>query len=314
MSEVIANNIKYLRRMNGLTQEQFARKIGIKRSLLGAYEEGRANPNLENLTNIAKIFGTTVDNLIKNDIRNLREKQGIPIPQPAPQLMEPNDPNPPKPVASIIDKYYQPQAENPILTSPTFTPTHKTEPVNTNTPYTPPSNDLFQKPQSSLFQKSLNEEVFWIAQKDVAGYLTGYAYKDYLEKLPQLSLPTLPSGKYRAFEVGSDFPVAGATVIGEFTPNWYDIRDGQHYIIVLHKQGILYRRIYNHVKIKGTILLLSDSATIPTIEVPVKDVLELWEARQYIGLSMPEPKTSLPLERLMALVAELQREIESLQK
>ena len=49
---IVSNNIKYLRRLNGLTQEQFARRIGIKRSLLGAYEEARANPNLENLNNI----------------------------------------------------------------------------------------------------------------------------------------------------------------------------------------------------------------------------------------------------------------------
>jgi transcriptional regulator with XRE-family HTH domain len=46
---IVSNNIKYLRRLNGLTQEQFARKIAIKRSLLGAYEEARANPNLTNL-------------------------------------------------------------------------------------------------------------------------------------------------------------------------------------------------------------------------------------------------------------------------
>jgi transcriptional regulator with XRE-family HTH domain len=79
---LVANNIKYLRRMNGLTQEQFARRIGIKRSLLGAYEEGRANPNLDNLMNIAKIFGTTVDNLLKNDIRRLREVRGCHFPNP----------------------------------------------------------------------------------------------------------------------------------------------------------------------------------------------------------------------------------------
>ncbi len=109
---LVANNIKYLRRMNGLTQEQFARRIGIKRSLLGAYEEGRANPNLDNLMNIAKIFGTTVDNLLKNDIRRLRESQGVPIPQPAPQLQLKPEPEAPKPLASIIDKYYrQPVAQ-----------------------------------------------------------------------------------------------------------------------------------------------------------------------------------------------------------
>jgi transcriptional regulator with XRE-family HTH domain len=310
MSEVIANNIKYLRRMNGLTQEQFARKIGIKRSLLGAYEEGRANPNLENLTNIAKIFGTTVDNLIKNDIRTLREKQGIPIPQPATQLMEPNDPAPPKPLASLIDKYYQKPTENPPLPQTPFTSVTKAESSLFASP-----GDLFQKPASqSALNKNDDDSIAWVSQAALPEYMTGYAYKDYLEKLPEIVLPTLRPGKYRAFETGNDFPSPGATVVGEFVPNWYDIRDGHHYLVVLHKQGALYRRVYNHVKIKGTVLLLSDSPTIPTVEVPVKDVLEFWEARQYIGQQMPEPQASLPLEKLMALVIEMQKEIENLRK
>ncbi|MDI9863264.1 helix-turn-helix transcriptional regulator [Flectobacillus sp. DC10W] len=74
---IVSNNIKYLRRLNGLTQEQFARRIGIKRSLLGAYEEARANPNLENLKMIAQVFGTSVDALIKTDIRKIRDTPGI---------------------------------------------------------------------------------------------------------------------------------------------------------------------------------------------------------------------------------------------
>jgi transcriptional regulator with XRE-family HTH domain len=93
--------------MNGLTQEQFARRIGIKRSLLGAYEEARANPNLDNLMNIAKIFGTTVDNLLKNDLRRLKESKGVPLPQPSQQLAIKEEPEPPKQLATIIDKYYR---------------------------------------------------------------------------------------------------------------------------------------------------------------------------------------------------------------
>ncbi len=305
MAEVIANNIKYLRRLNGLTQEQFARKIGIKRSLLGAYEEGRAKPNLENLSNIAKIFGTTVDNLIKNDIRMLREKQGIPLPLPDVQLTEPTDPTPPKPLGSIIDKYYQKPTENPPSPQPIVSKVTKIE-------TTLPAQSLFQKTVSSPSATKANENsIVWISQASIPDYLMSYAYKDYLEKLPEIALPTLRPGKYRAFETGNDFPMPGSTVIGEFTPNWYDIRDGHHYLIVLHKQGIVYRRVYNHVKIKGTVLLVSDLPAVPTIEVPVKDVLEFWEARQYIGNQMPEPKASLPMEKLMTLVTEMQREIES---
>eukprot|EP01031_Cornospumella_fuschlensis_P012665 gene12665-15476_t len=85
---IVSNNIKYLRRLNGLTQEQFSRRIGIKRSLLGAYEEARANPNLENLKTIAQVFGTSVDSLIKTDIRKIRETPGISLGQSTTGIME----------------------------------------------------------------------------------------------------------------------------------------------------------------------------------------------------------------------------------
>jgi transcriptional regulator with XRE-family HTH domain len=63
----IAENIKFLRKQLRYTQEQFAEQVGIKRSLVGAYEESRAEPRLQTLSKIAEVFGVTVDNLIKHD-------------------------------------------------------------------------------------------------------------------------------------------------------------------------------------------------------------------------------------------------------
>jgi transcriptional regulator with XRE-family HTH domain len=40
-------NLKYLRKLRGWTQEEFANKLKIKRSLVGAYEEERAEPRLK---------------------------------------------------------------------------------------------------------------------------------------------------------------------------------------------------------------------------------------------------------------------------
>ena len=45
-------NIRFLRKKKGWTQDKFSKKIGIKRSLVGAYEEGRADPRLNNLLKI----------------------------------------------------------------------------------------------------------------------------------------------------------------------------------------------------------------------------------------------------------------------
>lgn len=64
----VAGNIKYLRKLNQWTQGEFADKISIKRSLVGAYEEGRADPRLNNLQNMSKVFGVSVDLLISRDL------------------------------------------------------------------------------------------------------------------------------------------------------------------------------------------------------------------------------------------------------
>ena len=72
---VISENIKFFRKQLGLTQEQLAQKIGIKRSLLGAYEEGRAEPGLETLTVLARLFGSTVDLLISESLSDPEKRK-----------------------------------------------------------------------------------------------------------------------------------------------------------------------------------------------------------------------------------------------
>lgn len=65
----IANqNLKYLRKLRGWTQEEFANKIGIKRSLVGAYEEERAEPNYEVLETVSDLFKVTIDDLLRKDL------------------------------------------------------------------------------------------------------------------------------------------------------------------------------------------------------------------------------------------------------
>lgn len=61
-------NFRYLRRLREWTQEEFANKIEIKRSLIGAYEEERAEPKLEAMERVCKIFNITLDDLILKDL------------------------------------------------------------------------------------------------------------------------------------------------------------------------------------------------------------------------------------------------------
>lgn len=66
-------NLKYLRKLRGWTQEEFATKLGIKRSLIGAYEEERADPRLDVLEVISEIFKVTLDELL---LQNMGEVKG----------------------------------------------------------------------------------------------------------------------------------------------------------------------------------------------------------------------------------------------
>jgi len=69
----INENIRYLRKKKGWTQDKFSKIIGIKRSLIGAYEEGRAYPRLNNLLKITDVFGISLDNILTKDVKKIPE-------------------------------------------------------------------------------------------------------------------------------------------------------------------------------------------------------------------------------------------------
>lgn len=65
-------NLKYLRKLRGWTQEEFAQKLRIKRSLLGAYEEERADPRMEVLEVVADMFKLSLDELLRKELAEVK--------------------------------------------------------------------------------------------------------------------------------------------------------------------------------------------------------------------------------------------------
>ena len=65
-------NLKYLRKLRGLTQEEFALKLQIKRSLLGAYEEERAEPRIDVLESVSDWFKISLDDLLRRDLSDVK--------------------------------------------------------------------------------------------------------------------------------------------------------------------------------------------------------------------------------------------------
>ncbi len=65
---IAGQNLKYLRKLRGWTQEEFATRLGIKRSLIGAYEEERADPRIDVLEIVGDIFKVSLDELLLHDL------------------------------------------------------------------------------------------------------------------------------------------------------------------------------------------------------------------------------------------------------
>ena len=65
MQSKLAENLKVLRKERGWTQQALADRLGLTRPTLGAYEEGRSEPKLSVLIDMAACFDITVDALVR---------------------------------------------------------------------------------------------------------------------------------------------------------------------------------------------------------------------------------------------------------
>lgn len=270
----VSKNIKILRKSARLTQEQLAEKIGIKRSLLGAYEEGRADPRLNNLLAIARIFKVSVDQLISSDVSNPEEMRG----------------------------FSNARADGATAL----------------------------KILSITVDNSNNENIELVPYKASAGYLNGYADPEYIGELPRFQLPFLPSsGTYRAFEITGDsmLPLtSGTIVIGQYVERLDEIKNGETYILLSQKEGVVYKRLI-YQKENNSLFLISDNKNYPPYSIDAAEVLEIWEAKTYISRSFPKGSSMAPeagtgilhdgheitLESLAGIVLNLQKEVINLQ-
>lgn len=73
---MLANNIRTFRKRLGLTQGELAERLGVNRSAIGAYEDGRAEPRLSVLRLMAQIFGCSLDALAGDGALGEADLQG----------------------------------------------------------------------------------------------------------------------------------------------------------------------------------------------------------------------------------------------
>ena len=251
----LQENIRYLRKKKRWTQGQLGDKLGIKRPLVGAYEEGRAVPKLLIIQQLSLLFQLSIDRLLTID---LSKEEIIPV-----------------------------KSDLKILTT--------------------------------VVDATNEERICIVPVKASAGYLNGLADPEYVAELPHFALPVseMSQGKtYRVFQIKGEsmLPVPpGSYIFCDYVENLDGVRDGKPYVIITANDGIVYKRLYNHVDKDQTLLLISDNEAYEPYSVPVDEVLEVWQAIGFLTFELPEPE-KMDIDKLSVMVMKMQEELKQIKQ
>ncbi|MDD3123537.1 MAG: helix-turn-helix transcriptional regulator [Candidatus Izemoplasmatales bacterium] len=64
-SKKLGKNVRKIRTQNNITQEEIANILGVDRSFVSNIENGKNNPTLSTITNLAKALKVSVEELFK---------------------------------------------------------------------------------------------------------------------------------------------------------------------------------------------------------------------------------------------------------
>ena len=67
----LSKNIKYIRVLKGVSQEQLAEDLKVSRSRISSYEDKRASPPIDFLINLSAYINISMDILIKKKLDTL---------------------------------------------------------------------------------------------------------------------------------------------------------------------------------------------------------------------------------------------------
>ncbi len=143
------------------------------------------------------------------------------------------------------------------------------------------------------------ENVELVSVKAKAGYTTGYYDPEFISGLPAFQLPFLSGGKkYRTFQVSGDsmLPIQDKSwVTGEFVQDFNNIRDNEFYIVLTLNEGIVFKKVINELKEKGSLRMISTNPEYMPYDLPANEIREVWKFIHYISGEIPRNTDSVQL-------------------
>jgi transcriptional regulator with XRE-family HTH domain len=158
------------------------------------------------------------------------------------------------------------------------------------------------------------ENIEVVPLKAKAGYRNGFADPEFIRKLPTFQLPILFNDrKYRMFQISGDsmLPIPDKSfVIAEYLENWYDIKDGEAYVILTQEEGVVFKIAYNQLRKKRSLMLKSLNPEYEPYEVPANDVREVWKFCNFMSSELPEHR--MDKDDLLTKLAALEKDVKGI--
>ncbi|MFI5218604.1 MAG: XRE family transcriptional regulator [Bacteroidia bacterium] len=158
------------------------------------------------------------------------------------------------------------------------------------------------------------ENIEVVPLKAKAGYKNGYGDPDFIKKLPTFQLPILFNDrKYRMFQISGDsmLPIPDKSwVIAEFIENWYNIKDGDAYVLLTLDDGIVFKIAFNQIKKKKNLLLKSLNTFYEAYEININEVKEVWKFCNYLSSEIPDMR--FMKDDLLSKVIKLERDMKKI--
>lgn len=219
----IGENIKKIRLAKRISQADFAAIFKLARPSIGAYEEGRSEPKIDTIIQIANYFRLSIDILLTREL-------------------------------TVNDIY------SFGLVREKLNKAHKLE-----------------KKEPQLLSKPIGI----VKIDNYLNYIVQNKSSDFLEALPQISLPVLSGHRLRAFEMkGSEMEYHqqgihhGDLLIGEWVETLETGSQQPELLTLVTKSGIINRRVTAN---KEKILLSADDPNYKEEVLEANDILEVWK-------------------------------------
>lgn len=274
MSELFGKNIKYLRTNRGYNQSQMLDFTGISGPTWSDYERGKTEPDFTGLRRISEFFNVPADWLISQDLNVLVAKGNLIIKDGGPEIINFSNLKG-NPTGNLLAQF-QPKKSYPEFNE---TVSMVQEPM---------------VPKLITVDSSGHENVLYVPVKARAGYLTGYADREYVEKLPAYRLPGYNNGTYRIFEVDGISMFNTLQDKDRCVARWAqvsEIRDDRVYVLVTRNDGLLIKRCINRYQ-EGKLICKSDNnhnGEYPPIVLEISEVLEVWYVVERWTRQLPPP-------------------------